>query len=375
MSSVSSQPPAFQPATPITARSVALWLWRELRIGVPICVATAVFLSLVLSDPLPRLLVYSTCIGLSIQFSGELMRHGLARWLHARGPTEALHGPRWPGCGWMLPVVVVATLGGYGFGMSLADALLGRVRSDGVFSGGRALVLVLVVCLAVALGAVYFFHSRARLALLREAAQRATQSAAEAQLRLLQSQLEPHMLFNTLANLRVLIASDPARAQAMLDRLIAFLRATLAASQRPDHTLADEFDRLADYLALMAVRMGERLELTLDLPETLRGARVPTLLLQPLVENSIRHGLEPQVHGGRIVVRARAQGDMLTLSVRDTGVGLPAGAASGDSGFGLQQVRERLAVACGERARLTLEPAGDADGGTLAIVQLPLADR
>ena len=87
----------------------------------------------------------------------------------------------------------------------------------------------------------------------------AERSAAEAQLKLLQSQLEPHMLFNTLANLRVLIGTDPARAQAMLDRLIAFLRATLTASRSGSHALADEFDRLGDYLALMAVRMGPRL--------------------------------------------------------------------------------------------------------------------
>jgi LytS/YehU family sensor histidine kinase len=126
----------------------------------------------------------------------------------------------------------------------------------------------------------------------------------EARLKLLEAQLEPHMMFNTLANLRVLIATDPPRAQAMLDHLIAYLRATLGGARAALHPLADEFARLADYLEIMAVRMGPRLAFALDLPEALRGVPVPPLLLQPLVENAIRHGLEPQVAGGHIGVRA-----------------------------------------------------------------------
>src|SRR5690606_22156517 len=134
----------------------------------------------------------------------------------------------------------------------------------------------------------------AKARLEQEEAQR---QASEARLRLLESQLEPHMLFNTLANLRALIGSDPPRAVEMLDRLNAFLRATLAASRSAAgaqrHTLRDEFARLDDYLALMAVRMGPRLRVVLSLPEPLADCPVPALLLQPLVENAIRHGLEP----------------------------------------------------------------------------------
>jgi LytS/YehU family sensor histidine kinase len=218
---------------------------------------------------------------------------------------------------------------------------------------------------------VYFFHSRARLALLREDAGRAARAATEAQLRLLQSQLEPHMLFNTLANLRVLIGSDPPRAQMMLDRLIGFLRATLAASRRSEHTLAEEFERLADYLSLMTVRMGARLQVEFHLPDELRSANVPTLLLQPLVENSIRHGLEPEIHGGRVAVRAHGDGDALVLTVSDTGTGLAEGAPPAGSGFGLKQVRERLANVYGDRASLRIE-SGDG-GGTRVSVRLPLS--
>jgi LytS/YehU family sensor histidine kinase len=177
------------------------------------------------------------------------------------------------------------------------------------------------------------------------------------------------MLFNTLANLRVLINADPARATLMLDHVIGYLRATLSASRATTHSLSTEFDRLRDYLELMAVRMGPRLQFSLDLPEDLREFAVPPLLLQPLVENSIKHGLEPSVAGGKITVQALRRGDTLTLEVSDTGVGL-GDQPLRETGFGLTQVRERLATAYGADAAidlLTNKPAG-----TLARITLPL---
>ena len=139
------------------------------------------------------------------------------------------------------------------------------------------------------------------------------------------------------------------------------------------HPLAAEFDRLGDYLELMSVRMGERLRYTLDLPDDLRDTPVPPLLLQPLVENSIRHGLEPQVEGGEIAVRARKEADQLVIEVSDTGVGLDAAPPqpSNDGGFGLEQVRERLATVYGEQGRLSLRPAVTG-GGTRVTLHLPL---
>jgi LytS/YehU family sensor histidine kinase len=175
--------------------------------------------------------------------------------------------------------------------------------------------LILMLSLGFTLSAVYFFHSRGRLAVLQAARGRAAQRGRGAAW--LQSQLEPHMLFNTLANLRVLIGADSVRAQTMLDRLIAFLRATLAASRSGSHSLANEFARIEDYLALMAVRMGPRLAVRIELPDALRALPVPALLLQPLVENAIRHGLEPKVSGGRIEVSAHREADALVLDVRD----------------------------------------------------------
>ena len=130
----------------------------------------------------------------------------------------------------------------------------------------RTLVIVVSVSLVASAGFTLVSWGRARLAASEARAERAQRAAAENQLRLLQSQLEPHMLFNTLANLRVLIGVDPARAQQMLDRLNSYLRATLNGSRASTHPLSAEFDRLRDYLELMSIRMGPRLAFTLDLP-------------------------------------------------------------------------------------------------------------
>jgi LytS/YehU family sensor histidine kinase len=212
-----------------------------------------------------------------------------------------------------------------------------------------------------------------RLAASEVRAEAAQRQAVEAQLQLLQAQLEPHMLFNTLANLHALIAADPARAQDMLAHLIAFLRATLSATRIPAHPLSEEFTRVADYLALMQIRMGPRLQVSLDLPEDLSTLPVPPMLLQPLVENAIQHGLEPSRQGGQLTVRARHDGENLILSVDDTGRGLQAAnlARRGTAGFGLSCVRDRLQSLYGGTASLSLTPQ-PAGTGTHVSLRLPV---
>ncbi len=164
------------------------------------------------------------------------------------------------------------------------------------------------------------------------------------------------MLFNTLANLRALIGIDPPAAQRMVDRINDYLRATLNASRATAHPLADEFERLRDYLALMAIRLGPRLGHTLDLPADLRDLPVPPLILQPLVENAIRHGIEPRVAGGHIDVRAERRGALLRLTVADSGVGFDP-AAVREGRFGMAQVIERVASSSGGRGRVDVRSA------------------
>ncbi len=274
-----------------------------------------------------------------------------------------------------LPMVGIVL--GYLGGTLLADWWCGFSSWE---AGGRA-QLRISIAITVMAGAVisYYFYVNGKSAWLQARMTEVRGQATEAQLKLLETQLEPHMLFNTLANLRMLIGTDPARAQDMLDRMIAYLRATLSASRSTQHPLADEFQRLADYLELMAVRMGPRLAYTLTLPDALREVPVPPLLLQPLVENAIRHGLEPQVEGGHITVQASTrpgpQGRMLlVLQVSDTGAGLGAMPPSSDavpgSSFGLTQVRERLATLHGAAGHFEL--AAHLPRGTCATITFPL---
>jgi LytS/YehU family sensor histidine kinase len=337
------------------------FLLRQLAIGVPLCTFIAVFLAVAFNEPLTRMLVFSYCVGLSCQFLIDGGRRAVARLLGRSG---------WPGWPWMLAIIGLGIWGGMFLGYTMAGRILGIEVEMPSLDNGRSLFVIVSVCLVASVAFTATSWARARFAANQAQMQRAQRAAAENQLKLLESQLEPHMLFNTLANLRVLIGSDPPRAQAMLDRLIAFLRATLNASRVDMHPLSVEFERLADYLALMAVRMGPRLQVGFDLPDDLRGAPVPPLLLQPLVENCIQHGLEPQVEGGRIDIGARRNGDRLLLTVADTGVGLRAGAATPGTRFGTAQVRERLAALYGNGASFTLEAA--ATGGTLARITLPL---
>ncbi len=337
--------------------------------------AIALFMTLALDVPFASTLVYSVCITFGCWLFIDGGRLLAARWVHRRKSPET-RGPLdgWPGAGWMVVVLVLGTPAGYGLGTLIAATLKGETYAHavGLVLDPNTLELTLFVSMIAGIVATYFFYSRGRLAASTDLAEKAERMATEQRLKLLASQLEPHMLFNTLANLRALIGIDPPRAQAMLDRLIQFLRGTLDASRASTHPLADEFAHLGHYLELMQIRMGARLQARSTLPDELAAHPVPTLVLQPLVENAIKHGLEPHVQGGRIEISAERDGTQLVLKVRDTGAGLKRAAAPCGSGFGLEQVRERLAALYGKSASLDLVPAPGPEGGTLATLRLPL---
>ncbi|MDM0104118.1 histidine kinase [Variovorax sp. J22R24] len=279
----------------------------------------------------------------------------------------------WPnGIKGVLLVLVGITAGFLG-GNAIGDAWTGAPLLEFWTFAPHKFASTLVITGVAGIAICYFYYSRGKSKYLEGEIALAQRDAADARLKLLETQLEPHMLFNTLANLRVLITTDPQRAVAMLDRLNSYLRVTLGGSRALAHPLAAEFDRLGDYLELMSVRMGDRLRYTLDLPENLRDVLVPPLMLQPLVENSIRHGLEPQVEGGEITVRARRDGGLLVIEVSDTGVGIgnaPAPAEADPGGFGVAQVRERLTTVYGAQSSMTMSPL--ATGGTCAKITFPL---
>jgi signal transduction histidine kinase len=339
-----------------------------------LCIAIAVMLTVMDRGGFKSKLIYSFSIGICCWLIIDGGRHALAALMNrlqiAKGQA-AYRRTGFPGWGGLIALMLTGMVLGPILGTALADYLTGNGRLDLATHGAHGSQVTIVITILASVASLVILSSLERLSSARAQAEAAQRAAAENQLRLLESQLEPHMLFNTLANLRVLIALDPPKAQLMLDQLIGFLRGTLGASRVPEHALSVEFARLADYLALLKVRMGDRLQVSFDLPADLQDVPVAPLLLQPLVENCIKHGLEPNVNGGRIKVSARRDGGQLMLTVRDTGRGL-SDAKSDGTRFGLQQVRDRLNALYNGTASFTLVNATDNEGGTIATIRMPI---
>lgn len=195
--------------------------------------------------------------------------------------------------------------------------------------------------------------------------------ALDARLRLLNAQVEPHFIFNTLANVRALVDSGSPQASAVLGHLVAYLRAAIPRLGAAEPTLAQEAELVRAYLALMHTRMPDRLAYALDIDPAALALRCPPLTLMTLVENAVRHGVDPSEDGGRIDIQARVRDGRLALRVADTGVGLGAAAATPGqgNGTGLAALRERLRLAFGDTARLRVD--GAAPHGVVATLDLP----
>ncbi len=305
-----------------------------------------------------RNLLFSECIGLAILGWGAFFRRRPAvrklNYLAAMGLT-----------------ITIAVVLGYSMGRLLALLLLGEPLR--VLDIGQPRVMPYMGTVLTSILAMGFMTMHDQSA--KEAAAR-----SEAQLRLLRAQLEPHMLFNTLATLRSLVEEEPIQAQAMIDQIIAYLRSSLAASRVEATTLHAEFDQLRAYLEIMSLRMGPRLSYELDLPDALRGQAIPSMLLQPLVENALKHGLEPQPGPGRITVEARRMDAILEVRISDSGAGLASLITnakvnctipiSKSGSYGLLHVRERLKAVYGARGTLNL--ASNGGQGAMATVRIPI---
>jgi len=200
-----------------------------------------------------------------------------------------------------------------------------------------------------------------------EAAQTKTEKELTvARLSLLHAQVEPHFLYNTLASAQLLTRSDPARAEQMLGHLIQYLRHSLPRTEDTPSTLGQELERALAYLEILKIRMGSRLSVQVDVPENLRATPLPPMMLQTLVENAIKHGLEPRTAGGTVWIRARRDGGTVAITVADDGNGF--NATTSGTGIGLKNVRERLQLLYGGRASLAVVanfPAGVA--ATLSV--------
>jgi signal transduction histidine kinase len=251
-------------------------------------------------------------------------------------------------------------------GFTFVPALAGFDLWGSFQSAPLAFVKAIVFVLALTAANWGWWRSRLRRQQLQS-------EALEARLRLLQGQIEPHLLFNTLANVQSLMDYDPPRAKRMLETFSSYLRAGLSQLRQADSTLGAELEMAGSYLSLLQIRMEERLQFRIDASEEARAAAMPTLMLQPLVENAIHHGLEPKLDGGSVVLSARVAAGRLVVQVSDDGLGLdpdgPSRRLRPGAGMALANLRSRLQTRFGLDASLTLR-AG-VEGGAEALLELP----
>ncbi len=275
-----------------------------------------------------------------------------------------------------LTLGLLVPVGGIYIGYSLAIWLLSGGRTFSINDAWREFVFA--SCIAIAIGWALWETieaSRLREVERRERAEleanvaRSDKERATAELKTLRAQVEPHFLYNTLSNVVSLIDREPATAKHMTERLIGYLRHTLDASRRDHATVGDELAIIADYLEILRLRMGERLAYTIEADDATRALPLSPMLLQPLVENAIKHGLEPKIEGGCVTVAAAVDDGKLEIRVEDTGLGFGVATDTAGSGSGLANVRARLKALYGDSAKLAIEQPQE---GTRIRITIPV---
>jgi sensor histidine kinase YesM len=300
-------------------------------------------------------LLFSQCIGLSIALINV--------------PLILRSTPNWKRGLMLLPALPLSVL----LGIVLGHVLLGRpfTLSHQVWQTLAIGMMFAIVGSVMFLLAerIYRLDDEVRQRRLAEAEQ--VRRETEARLKLLQAQIEPHFLFNSLANVGSLIDSDPPRARQLLDRLNDWLRIALARVRDDQASLGDELALLENWLEILAVRFGPRLTWRIEVADELRRLPFPPMLLQPLLENAVKHGIEPKLGGGLVRIAAWREAGRLHLEVSDDGDGLNSVASTRGQGTGLDNIRARLSALYGVAGRLTL--ATNAAGGATAMLELPCA--
>ncbi|HRI18044.1 MAG TPA: histidine kinase [Burkholderiaceae bacterium] len=346
------------PRTSLLGRWAAELTVRRVAVVMVLSVLAAALLNPIFIPPFPvvlgRTLVVGTVLLLAFTAASLWAESWLPRWL-VQVLAVALAAP-------------AATFLVYLFAVGGDVAEL--VRHEGRLSGFVSISMTaIVIGIVVALGALYRERdAQARAAALQFELEKSTleRQALDAKLTRLHAQIEPHFLFNTLANVQALVESGSERAAPVLRHLIAYLRAAMPRLDDAEATLAAEVDLVRAYLELMHLRMPDRMSFDVTLAPELRSLRFPTMALLTVVENAVRHGIDPSEEGGRIEVGGRRDGETVTLWVADTGVGMSETAAPGT---GLANLHARLQAFYGPGARLDLHEV--APHGLRAEIVLP----
>jgi hypothetical protein len=328
--------------------------WRSFALILAINTGFAAILSIEDRRPFWHPFITAQCFGLAIAYA-----------VNFASPWEKTH-PVWRlacavAIGSTVGMALVILIKGY----SLATMLADPHRFWGTLIGGffNGLFVSLLFLLK-------FREAHARTRILRAEADRnlLSKQAAEAELKLMQAQVEPHFLFNTLASVQFLTETDPPKAGLMLGHLLSYLRSAVPQLRSGSTTLGQEAELARSYLSIMQMRMETRLKFSVDIPVSLQSHSFPPMLLMSVVENAIKHGIEPRAEGGEVRVEAKHENGSLIVSVADSGCGF------GDQlgqGVGLTNLRERLKALYGQRSQFTLDAI--APHGAKAIIEIPFA--
>ena len=352
-------PPSPLPAREHPLRAGLRFNWTTLLLIVAINTAIALVLWIDDTRPFWHPLVTVQCYGLSIAYCVNVA----APWDGDKPMRRLLLAVF---IGSLIGVALVIVVKGYSL-----DYVRGHVgffvyNLVAAFSNGLLISLIFYVRRREARAAAALHQAETERHLLAK-------QAVEAQLKLLQAQVEPHFLFNTLASVQYLVETDPKQANVLLGHLIGYLRAALPQLRASSSTLAREMSLAEAYLNILKMRIGPRLSFTIDVPGDLREHPFPPNLLISLVENAIQHGVEPSADGGSVNLAARRVDDAVVVTVTDTGAGSASSAAASGQGIGLTNIRERLDAMYGARGRFTLEPVSPR--GTRATLSLPYETR
>ncbi len=333
--------------------------WKELGLTALFSTIIAALLTYVFQDDSFWVyLIISQCIGLSIC---TLCRYSLA-----------LFNPQTT---WGIVAVVAAASIFGGMLGGTVGAWLSGIELPIFLSKKIYTLRVLIMSLLFGGVIAYYFFSRERLSEIRgllqeERIQRLTSEkhAVQSQLKMLQAQIEPHFLFNTLSNILSLLETDADQGKKMLRDLTRYLRASLAESRSQWSTLGSEMELVGAYLDIFKVRMDERLAVRIEMDEALKEVPFSPMLIQPLVENAVIHGLDATIEGGTIHIRAEQENGLLRVTVADTGQGID---TAPSQGMGLANIRERLKALYSSQGRLIITE--NQPRGVKAVIEVPYA--
>lgn len=269
-------------------------------------------------------------------------------------------------------IAVCAIALGIAIGITAGASLSGLSLS--VWQTSDLLFKVLFISIVFGFLITYFFlyqdrYSETRNVIQEERIKRLSSEKriVEAKLKMLQAQIEPHFLFNTLSNILSLLDTDKEKSKNMLQDLTQYLRTSLSKSRAETTTIGQEIATLRSYLNIFKIRMNERLQYKIEISEEIKACSIPPMLLQPLVENAIKHGLEPKIDGGEIIIRGKRIGNTIRLEVIDSGLGFKE--EKHQVGLGLSNITERLQTLYGDKGTFMLEE--NPFSGLKAIIEVP----